>query len=251
MEQRRAFSVGVFARRDGKILLVHHKRLGTWLPVGGEMEPGETPLEAAARELEEETGFVGAFSPVAAIGCPAGWIGYEEHPAGTKGQHLNHDFVADVTGEVLPNAEFTDHGWFDDTDLPECPENVRELVESALHGHPLVALARRWLAAFNARDLEALLALYHDDAVHLSPKLRDRHPESGGEIIGKAALRTWWADAMNRLPGLRYQELHLTAMGDRVFMEYLRTVPGEADLVVAEVLVARERRICRSHVFHG
>ena len=31
---------------------------GTWDIVGGHVEPGETPLEALARELEEETGWV-------------------------------------------------------------------------------------------------------------------------------------------------------------------------------------------------
>ena len=35
---------------------MRHKRLDLWLPVGGEVEPGETPLEAARRELREETG---------------------------------------------------------------------------------------------------------------------------------------------------------------------------------------------------
>ena len=40
-----------------------------------------------------------------------------------------------------------------------------------------------------------------------------------------------------------------------MFMEYLRTVPGEADLVVAEVLVVgtgvNAGRIVHSCVFHG
>jgi 8-oxo-dGTP diphosphatase len=44
MTARRAFSIAVFCRQGGAVLLVHHRRLGTWLPVGGELEPGETPL---------------------------------------------------------------------------------------------------------------------------------------------------------------------------------------------------------------
>ena len=117
---------------------------------------------------------------------------------------------------------------------------------------PLVALARRWLAAFNGRDLEALLSLYEESAVHTSPKLRAREPATNGEIRGVAALRAWWADAMQRLPELRYEERHLTAMGDRVFMEYLRTNPGEAPYMVAEVLVVGATgKIRASHVYHG
>jgi ketosteroid isomerase-like protein len=115
----------------------------------------------------------------------------------------------------------------------------------------LKALARRWLATFNGRELEALLDLYADDAVHTSPKLRARHPETRGEVRGKAALRAWWQDAMQRLPGMRYEPQHLTASDGRVFMEYLRSVPGEPDLLVAEVLVVRDGRIVASHVYHG
>ncbi len=119
---------------------------------------------------------------------------------------------------------------------------------------PLEHLARRWLTAFNARDLDGLLALYHPDAVHVSPKLRDREPATNGEIRGVEALRRWWSGAMERLPNLRYEPLHITcgeAADGRVFMEYLRTTPGEADLVVAEVLVVEGGRIVRSLVFHG
>ena len=115
----------------------------------------------------------------------------------------------------------------------------------------LLDLARAWLDAFNARDLERLLALYADDAVHTSPKLRVQEPETGGEIRGKDALRAWWAGAMARLPGLHYAGKHLSAGEDRVVMEYERQNPGEAPYMVAETLVVSGGRIVSSHVYHG
>jgi ketosteroid isomerase-like protein len=112
-------------------------------------------------------------------------------------------------------------------------------------------IARKWFAAFNSADLEALLSLYADDAVHYSPKLKLRKPETEGFVRGKAALRDWWADAFNRLPGLRYEYTTLTADEDRVFMEYRRTVPGEEEMMVAEVLEISAGLIHESRVYHG
>lgn len=112
-------------------------------------------------------------------------------------------------------------------------------------------IAFNWLSAFNAKQLENLLALYDDQAEHFSPKLAQRQPETKGLITGKSALRAWWADAFDRLPTLHYQALTITANQDRVFMEYLRQVAGEPDLKVAEVLEIKNEKIVFSRVYHG
>jgi heme-degrading monooxygenase HmoA/ketosteroid isomerase-like protein len=115
----------------------------------------------------------------------------------------------------------------------------------------LRATATSWLQCFERRDLDGLLALYADDATHTSPKIRVRHPETGGLLHGKAAMRAWWQDSFDRLPSMRYVPTALTANGDRVFMEYVRHVDGEPDMPVAEVLDVRGGLIVASRVFHG
>ena len=39
-----------------RVLLHHHRRLGRWLQMGGHLEPGESPAQAALREGREESG---------------------------------------------------------------------------------------------------------------------------------------------------------------------------------------------------
>lgn len=115
----------------------------------------------------------------------------------------------------------------------------------------LNTIAHLWFAAFNAHHLENLLALYHDNAEHYSPKLKVRHPETRGLIQGKSALRAWWKDAFDRLPTLQYEVVRLTPHDNRVFMEYVRHVTGEEDLLVGEMLEVRDGLIVRSSVFHA
>ena len=111
-------------------------------------------------------------------------------------------------------------------------------------------IAHQWIEAFNSRNIDALLSLYHESAEHYSPKLKIRQPETNGFIKGKKALRHWWQDAFDRLPSLHYRLVRLTAEEDRVFMEYVREVAGEEDLYVGEMLDLEDGLIIASAVFH-
>ena len=51
------FTVAVFVIHERKVLLVHHRKLDKWLPLGGHVELNEEPEQAALREAREESGF--------------------------------------------------------------------------------------------------------------------------------------------------------------------------------------------------
>ena len=50
------FTVALFVVHNGKVLLVHHRNLNKWLPLGGHIELDEDPETAGLREAKEESG---------------------------------------------------------------------------------------------------------------------------------------------------------------------------------------------------
>ena len=50
------FTVAIFVVQTARVLLVHHRKLDKWLPLGGHIELDEDPEAAACREAEEESG---------------------------------------------------------------------------------------------------------------------------------------------------------------------------------------------------
>lgn len=52
----RQFTATVYIIENGKVLLIHHRKLQKWLPPGGHLDPNEIPSDGAIREAFEETG---------------------------------------------------------------------------------------------------------------------------------------------------------------------------------------------------
>src|SRR5467141_3808170 len=50
------FTVAIFVVEKNRVLLIHHRKLDKWLPLGGHIELDEDPEQAALREAKEESG---------------------------------------------------------------------------------------------------------------------------------------------------------------------------------------------------
>jgi 8-oxo-dGTP pyrophosphatase MutT (NUDIX family) len=69
------FTAAIFVVRGDKVLMVHHRNLNQWLPLGGHIELDEDPEQAALREAREESGLevelLGERPPVSGHGTRA------------------------------------------------------------------------------------------------------------------------------------------------------------------------------------
>ncbi|MFZ5962907.1 nuclear transport factor 2 family protein [Thalassococcus sp. BH17M4-6] len=66
-----------------------------------------------------------------------------------------------------------------------------------------LAFARAWAAGWNAHDLDRIMAHYADEIVFRSRKAVAL--TGMGEVIGKPALRRYWAEALRRQPDLAFE----------------------------------------------
>lgn len=119
----RAGVVAVVRRASGEIMAFERSDLsGEWqLPQGG-IESGETPVEAAWRELEEETGLTSA--DVRLVGEHDAWTVYEwpvaMQNANRRGQAHRWFFFEPRRDQIAPTpdgSEFRDWRWTTVADL--------------------------------------------------------------------------------------------------------------------------------------
>lgn len=110
------------------------------------------------------------------------------------------------------------------------------------------AVARKfiaeWISDWNNHDLDGILAHYSEDVVVSSPFAIKLAGASDGSVRGKAALRTYFSNALAAYPHLRF-ELVQMFVGVRSLAVHYRSVNG---LLASETMIFNEAdRVC--HVF--
>lgn len=138
------FTVSVFVVFEAKVLLVDHKKLGKWLPLGGHIDIGEAPEQAAHREAAEESGLEiklwgerppQTFPGTKLLTAPTYLDVHDIH-----GDHRHIGmiyFATAATGDVrLASGEHNNIRWFTATELDDpkwaVPEAIRFYGREAL-----------------------------------------------------------------------------------------------------------------------
>jgi len=133
----------VFIRRGDEILLGMKKRgfgEGRWNGFGGKIEPGESPLAGAKRELLEESRLVGeSFTEIAHI-----FFDFESTPDTID---CTVYFCDDYLGEPIETEEMRPQ-WFKANDLP-----YDQMWTDDQYWIPLVLQGKKLDAIFHFKDL--------------------------------------------------------------------------------------------------
>jgi ketosteroid isomerase-like protein len=81
-------------------------------------------------------------------------------------------------------------------------------------------LARRWIDAWNGRDLEQVLTLYDNDAEMVSSVIVGLGINTNGRVKGKGRLRAYWSTALQGHPDLKFNLLEVFASPDSIVVRY-------------------------------
>ncbi|MEN9316331.1 MAG: hypothetical protein RIS35_2724 [Pseudomonadota bacterium] len=92
--------------------------------------------------------------------------------------------------------------------------------------------AGEWIDAWNAHDLDRILAHYADDFEMASPVIRRLGHAADGRLRGKAAVGAYWRAALDANPALRFELVAALAGAGSMTILYR----GATGQLVAEVL---------------
>lgn len=103
------------------------------------------------------------------------------------------------------------------------------------------AFVRLWVEAWNAHDVDGVLAHFADDAVFTSPVAVRLLPATGGVLDGKDAIRAYWTSALEKVPDLRFTVEQVYQGVDVLVINYR----NQAGNLVCEVLQLRDGLVVR------
>ena len=106
-----------------------------------------------------------------------------------------------------------------------------------------LAFSAAWVAAWNAHDVETVLAHFHDDVVFTSPTAARVVPASGGVVRGKQALREYWTEGLRLVPDLHFTVERVYAGVTALVITYRNQGGGLVD----EVLVFSDGLVIEGH----
>lgn len=127
----------IFDTSREKVLLTRRSDNGKWCLPGGHMEAGESPIEACAREVLEETGLMVNVGRL--IGVYASPHRITEYADGNKFQSVVMCFEAEaVQGELTTSDETTEFGYYNVTEMQELDllDSSEERINDALAWQP-------------------------------------------------------------------------------------------------------------------
>ena len=84
----------------------------------------------------------------------------------------------------------------------------------------LQKLATAWIAAWNSRDLDQVLALYTEDSEMTSPYIAKLGFDASGTLRGKEKLRAYWSKALTLRPKLHFTLIEAFVSPDSVAVLY-------------------------------
>jgi ketosteroid isomerase-like protein len=89
------------------------------------------------------------------------------------------------------------------------------------------AFSKEWIESWNSHDLDRILSHYSDDFTMSSPYIAQLAGVASGSLVGKAAVRAYWAAALEKMPTLRFEPVQTLIGVDSVTI-YYRGVRGMA-----------------------
>ena len=110
----------------------------------------------------------------------------------------------------------------------------------------LTALGQQWIAAWNSRDLERVLALYAEDSEMTSDKIPLLGLDPSGTLHGKQRLREYWGLALQRLPNLHFDLIDVYVSPDSLVVFYTTNAAKRSANICASMPTAKSGRVRRT-----